>query len=172
MIPAAAYLSEACRLTIALVLAAAVAGKAFALRDVGDMIADLLPVPGRAARAAAVLVLGAEGLIALLLLAGGGWSRPAMAAAMALFALFAGFILLALVQRRTIVCSCFGGRGHALSGWDLVRNLFLVAAGAVHLRYGPLGDRLEPAAWLLLAGIAFILFLIATNLNRVALLAR
>ena len=172
MIAAEAYLSEACRLTIVLVLAAAVAGKAFALRDLADMIADLLPVPARAARAGAVLVLGAEGLIALLLLAGGGWSRPAMAAAIMLFALFAGFIALALVQRRTVVCSCFGGRGHPLSGWDLVRNLFLIAAGAVHLGQGPLGRPLDPAAWLLLAGIAFILFLIATNLNRIALLAR
>ena len=172
MTPAAAYLSEACRHTIVLVLAAAVAGKALALRDLAEMIADLARVPARAARAGAVLVLGAEALIALLLLAGGGWAWPAMAAATALFALFAGFILLALVQRRAVLCSCFGGRGHPLSGWDLVRNLLLVAAGAVHLIYGPIGRPLDPAAWLLLAGIAFILFLIATNLNRIALLAR
>lgn len=172
MTAAAAYLSEACRLTIVLVLAAAVAGKAFALREFADMIADLLRVGERAARAGAVLILGAEGLIALLLLAGGGWSRPAMAAAMALFAVFMGFILLTLAQRRAIVCSCFGGRGHPLSGWDLVRNLFLVAAGAVYLGQGPLDRPLEPAAWLLLGGIAFILFLVTTNLNRIALLAR
>ncbi len=172
MITAAAYLSEACRLTIVLVLAVAVAGKAMARQDVADSIADLVRVPGRVARAGAALVLGAEGLIALLLLAGGGWSRPAMAAAIMLFAIFSGFILLALVQRRAVVCSCFGGRGHPLSVWDLVRNLVLIAAGAIYLSQGPLGHALDPAAWLLLAGIAFILFLIATNLNRIALLAR
>jgi hypothetical protein len=172
MSPAAAYIAEACRLTVFLVLAVAVAGKAMARQDVADSIADLIRVPERVARAGAALVLGAEGLIALLLLAGGGWSRPAMAAAIILFAIFAGFILLALVQRRAVVCSCFGGRGHPLSFWDLVRNLILIAAGAIYLRQSPLGHALDPAAWLLLAGIAFILFLVATNLNRIALLAR
>lgn len=172
---AAAYIAEACRLAIVLVLAAAVAGKAVnavARRDLSDMIADLLRVPERVARAGAALVLGAEGMIALLLLAAGGWSRPAMAAAIMLFAIFTGFILLALVQRRAVVCSCFGGRGHPLSFWDLVRNLILIAAGAIYLSQSPLGHALDPAAWLLLAGIAFILFLVATNLNRIALLAR
>jgi hypothetical protein len=172
MIPAAAYIAEACRLTIVLVLAVAVAGKAMARQDVADSIADLVRVPERVARAGAALVLGAEGLIALLLLAGGGWSRPAMAAAIMLFAIFTGFILLALVQRRAVVCSCFGGRGHPLSLWDLVRNLILIAAGAIYLSQSPLGHALAPAVWLLLAGIAFILFLVSTNLNRIALLAR
>ena len=165
------YVSEACRLYILIVLAAAVAGKAAARRDFRDTIAELFHLPERAARAAALLVVGAEGLIAVLLLAGGGWGRWAMIAALALFALFTAVILVALVQRRSIMCNCFGGRGHPISFYDVVRNAALIAACGFYLGQGPAAHPLAPAAWLLLAGIALLAFLVSANLNEIALLA-
>ena len=168
----APYLSEACRLYILIVLVAAATGKAVARRDFGDTVAELFHLPERPARAAATLVLAAEGLIALLLLAGGGLARFAIAAALAMFASFSAVILVALVQRRSITCNCFGGRGHRISLFDLGRNAALIAACGVYLGHGPAAQPLAPAVWLLLAGIALLAFLVSTNLNEIALLAR
>ena len=168
MTPAAVYLSEACRLWVLLVLAAAVAGKAAARQDLADTIAALFPLRDRGARVAAVLVLAVEGLSALLLLAGGAWARAGMAAALALFLAFTAVLLVALVQRKAVRCTCFGGRGHPISAWDLLRNGALIAACAVHLRQGPLAHPLDPAAWLLLFGTALILLLISANLAEIA----
>lgn len=168
----AAYISEACRLYILAVLAAAVVGKATAWRDFADTIADLFKLPERASRGAASLIAGAEALAAFLLAAGGTWARAGILVALALFAAFTALILAALVQRRAFMCNCFGGRGHPISFHDLARNTALIAAAAFYLAWGPLGHPLAPAAWLLLAGIALIAFLVTINLNEIAQLAR
>lgn len=172
MMETSAYTSEMCRLYVLVVLLAAAGGKAVARRDFADTIAELFHLPERGSRVASLAVVGAEGLIALLLVAGGAWGRSAMAAAMALFAAFAAVILVALVQRRSIMCNCFGGRGHVISFYDLVRNAALIAACGFYLVHGPSGHSLDAAAWLLMLGLVFILFLVSTNLNEIAHLAR
>lgn len=172
MIETATYVSEACRLYVLFVLLAAVAGKAAAMGDFRETVAELFHLPERGARGAAFGVVGAEGLIALALAAGGHWARTGMAAAMALFMVFGAVILGALVQRRAIICNCFGGRGHVISIHDLLRNLALVAACSFWLLSVPAGASLDPVAWLLLSGIALIAFLVSTHLNEIASLSR
>jgi hypothetical protein len=168
----AAYIAEACRLYVLLVLAAAAAGKAMAMREFEETVADLFGVDARLARTAAFAIVAAEALVALALLAGGGWARAGMAAALALFVTFTAAILIALIQHRQISCNCFGGRGHPISGHDLVRNGALIAACGVYLRYVPAGHSLDAPTWLLLFGIALIWMLISTNLNEIVALAR
>ena len=172
MIETATYVAEACRLYILLVLIAAVAGKLAAMADFRDTVAALLPLPEPGVRAAAFAVAGAEALAALLLAAGGSWARSGMAAALILFILFTAAILIALVQGRTVQCRCFGGRGHAISVHDVARNGALMAACGLYLRYGAPGAPIDEAGWLLLFGIAVILFLVTTNLDEIAMLAR
>lgn len=166
------YLAEACRLYVLLVLVVAAAGKAAAIRDFEETVADLFGVAGRWARIAAFAVVAAEALVALLLLAGGDPARAGMAAALALFVLFTAAILVALIQRRQIACNCFGGRGHPISAHDLVRNGALIAACGVYLRYAAAGHSLDAATWILLFGIALIWMLVSIHLNEITSLAR
>jgi hypothetical protein len=168
VIDTATYVAEACRLHILLVLFAAVAGKLTAMSDFRDTIP--LPFPG--VHAVAVGVAGAEATAAVLLAAGASWARAGMAAALILFILFTGAILFALVQGRTVQCRCFGGRGHAISIHDVARNLMLMAACGVYLRYGAPGVPIDAAGWMLLSGIAVILLLITLNFDEIAMLAR
>jgi hypothetical protein len=172
MTPTASYLAELCRLYILLVLVAAATGKAVALREFAATITDLFRLSPRWAGAGAVALVGAEALVALLLLAGGEWTRGGMAAALLLFIAFTAAIFFALVQRRAIICNCFGARGHPISAWDLVRNAALIAACGAYLRLGPSGHSLDATAWLLLGGLALIAALVSTGLDDIARLAR
>lgn len=172
MIETAGYVAEACRLYILLVLIAAVAGKLAAMAEFRDTVAALLPIPERAVGATALAVAGAEALAAILLAAGGGWARSGMAGALLLLILFTAAISIALVQGKRVNCRCFGGGGHALSGYDVIRNAVLIAACGCYLRFGATGIAIEPAGWLLLFGMALILFVVSTNLDEIALLVR
>lgn len=172
MIETTAYVAEACRLYILVVLVAAVAGKLAAMAEFRDTVAALLPIPERAADAAALAVAGAEALAAILLAAGGGWARSGMAGALLLFILFTAAISIALVQGKRVNCRCFGGGGHALSVYDVIRNGILMAACGFYLRFGVAGIAIEPIGWLLLSGVALILFVVSTNLDEIALLVR
>ena len=123
-------------------------------------------------RHAAAAIAASELLVALALLAGGTATHRGMAAAMTMFLAFTAVLLVALVQRRTVSCNCFGAGDHPISAWDLVRNLLLIAACAAWLLMGPSAVSLSLGAWLLLAGTAVIAFLLSTNLYRIASLLR
>ena len=164
MTPFAAYAAEACRLYILVVLAAAVLGKATAVDDFRATIVGLSGLPERSAGAAARAVIGAEAAIFATLIVA---PRAGMAAAMAMFALFWTMILVALIRRRAVVCNCFGGGAKPISWFDLVRNLAMVGACAFFL-LSPPPAALWPAAWLLLLGVACIVFLVSTNLDEIA----
>jgi hypothetical protein len=163
-----AFTGEACRLYVMVALAAAVAGKSIALDDFRDTLLDLPGLSPGNSGAAALAVIGAEAAILGAVMAA---PRIGMAAALATFALMWTAILVALVSRRPLMCNCFGGRARPVSWFDLVRNLALVGACAWFLRSPPLaGPGL--AGWLLLLGVAFIAFLISTNLDEIAAPAR
>lgn len=164
----AAYLSEACRLYIAVVLFAAAAGKARALGSFGETLEALLHLPARWSRSAAAAVVTVELLVALALVAGGTAAQRGMAAALGLFLAFTAVLLVALVQRRSVSCNCFGAGGPLLSAWDLVRNLLLMAACATGLLLRPSATALAPGEWLLLLGAAVMAFLVSTNLHWIA----
>lgn len=164
----AAYLSEGCRLYILVVLLASAAGKARAIGNFAETLEALVRLPSRWSRKAAAAITASEFLVALALAADGTAAQLGMAAALALFLAFTAVLLVALVQRRTVSCNCFGASDHPISAWDLVRNLLLIAACAAWLLMGPPATALAPGTRLLLLGVAVIAFLISTNLHRIA----
>lgn len=168
----AAYLSEACRLYILVVLFASAAGKARAIGRFAETLEVLVHLPARWSRSAAIVIVASELLVALALVAGGVAAHRGMAAALVLFLAFTAVLLIALVQRQTASCNCFGASDHPISAWDLVRNLLLIAACATFLLLGPSAVGLTLGTWLLLLGVAVIAFLISTNLHRIASLLR
>lgn len=163
-----AYAGEACRLYVMVALAAAVAGKAMAMEDFRDSLLDLPGLSLRNAGAAALAVIGAE---AVILVAVAVAPRAGMAAALATFALMWTVILFALLTHRPLMCNCFGGRERPVSWLDLVRNVALIGACALFLA-SPSLSAPGLAGWLLLLGMAFIVFLVSTNLDAIATPAR
>ncbi|HVG60565.1 MAG TPA: MauE/DoxX family redox-associated membrane protein [Hyalangium sp.] len=168
----AAYLSEACRLYIFVVLLASAAGKARAISSFAETLETLVHLRARWSRHAAAAISASEFLVALAIIAGGTAAHRGMAAALAMFLAFSAVLLVALVQRQTVSCNCFGAGDHPISAWDLARNLLLIAACVAWLLMGPPTASLGPGAWLLLAGAAVLAFLISTNLRRIASLLR
>lgn len=171
----AALLSEACRLTLAVVLVAASVGKARAIDRFAETLEVLVSLPfssRRWRRGAAVSIAAAELLVALALLAGGAAARYGMAAALALLLGFTAVLLVALVRRRSVSCNCFGAGEHPISRWDVVRNLLLIAAAVTQLLLGPPGEAPAVSGWLLALGAAGIGFLASTNLHRIGRLLR
>lgn len=168
----AAYLSEAYRLYILVVLFASSVGKAHAIGSFAETLEALVHLPARWSRSAAAAIAASEFLVALALLSGGAAAHHGMAAALALFLAFTAVLLVALAQRRTVSCNCFGASDHPISVWDLVRNLLLIAACAAWLLMGRSAVALAPGGWLLLLGVAVIAFLLSTNLHRIAPLLR
>ena len=160
----AAYAGEACRLYVMVVLAAATAGKAMAMDDFRDTLLDLPGVTRRNSGALAGAVIAVEAVVLGAVIVS---PRGGMAAALITFALMWTVILVALLTRRRLMCNCFGGRAREISRLDLVRNLAPVAACAFFLSRAPL-DAPRPSEWLLLLGLAFIAFLVSTNLDEIA----
>ncbi len=161
------YAAELVRLYVAILLLAAATGKALGRRDFEETIGALFGLAKGRLAAAALAVIGAEGLIALALFAAGGWARAGMAAAVALFALFGAVLLVALAKGRAVRCNCFGGGAHLISALDLARNGALAAAGCFYL-LAPPGPALGPAMQTMLLGVAIILVLLTANPFRPA----
>jgi len=168
----AAYLPEACRLYIVVVLVASAVGKARAIGSFAETLEVLVHVPVRLSRATGAAISAAELLIALALVSGGTRAHHGMVAALALFLAFTAVLLVGLAQRRAVSCSCFGFRDHPLSAWDVVRNLLLITACATWLIGRRSASAVEPSAWLALLGIATIALVLSTNLHRIAALLR
>jgi hypothetical protein len=167
MIATAGYLAELGRLYVAVTLAVAAVGKGLALGPFVASTANLLGLTRTPAHFVAVAVIAAEGAIAVLLLLGGYLSQIGMAAALLLFLAFTGVLAAALVRRRTVHCNCFGGRGHKVSGYDLLRNATLIVAGGWYLGNQPLSVVLGPSDHALLLGCALILFLVSAHLREI-----
>lgn len=172
MMEAIAHLAEAGRLYVLIALVLAAWGKSIGFARFRETLAESFPGMGNAAASIALAIVAAEWSIAGMLLGGGATSRAGLAAALALFSLFAAVIAWSLIQDRAIVCSCFGTSSHRISIYDLIRNLLFICASAFALRYLSPATSIEPVAEAALAGIAIIVLLLSTALQDIALLLR
>lgn len=172
MMEAIAHLAEAGRLYVLIALVLAAWGKSIGFARFRETLAESFPGMGNAAASIALAIVSAEWSIAGMLLGGGAASRAGLAAALALFSLFAAVIAWSLIQDRAIVCSCFGTSSHRISIYDLIRNLLFICASAFALRYLSPATSIEPVAEAALAGIAIIVLLLSTALQDIALLLR
>ena len=105
------------------------AAKLRAVRRFRDQIAAFGVVPWRVAPVLAVSIPLAELAVGAALLMR---VQPAasLAAALALLALFTGFIAWVLASKRKAACFCFGEEDGEISGLTLARNVILLALAA------------------------------------------
>lgn len=164
------YVSEAARLFVLVTLVGAAWSKSMAMGQFADSLSESFPRLAKTSRFAAIAIVGAEWLIAGLIATGGTISQVGLAAAFALFSVFAGVIALALAQGRAIICNCFGRSTRPISVHDLVRNALLIVACGLAFAAHTGGHGLPPFAYVPLVGVAIIMFLISTRLHDIHLL--
>jgi hypothetical protein len=174
MLPA--YLLAFCRIALGLTFALSFGGK---VRDVGQFTGtirkfDLLP--GRWAGPAAVLFLGSEAAVIVLLTLGGRLLPLAFALAGLLLFVFTLALLSALRRGIETPCNCFGASAEPVSYLDIWRNTGLISLAAL----GFWTARADGAATLfpnlieavLLLIMAAVFVLLWTNLTEVLALFR
>ncbi|PHV08475.1 hypothetical protein CSQ96_02635 [Janthinobacterium sp. BJB412] len=110
---------------------------------------------GLSAGLAAVLappLVGAEALLGAVLLVDSGADDQALLAALAMLLGFTLVVGYQFVSRDVVRCSCFGEAERPVSGYDLLRNLLLIAAIAGALAGGGHGGESAAAGALAAAG--------------------
>jgi uncharacterized membrane protein YphA (DoxX/SURF4 family) len=121
------YLLTFCRLVIGLVFAISFVGK---VRDVGQFAATIGRfelLPRRWNKTAALLFLGGEAAVVVLLIAGGPLLPLAFALAGLLLLLFTLALLSALRRGIETSCNCFGASEKPLTYYDVGRNAGFIA---------------------------------------------
>ncbi len=173
-------LADIARSLVLIVMLAAASTKSFDVHGFAkDISRSFAWLQGARARAIAFAILIAEWLIAILIAAGGDMSRIGLLAALALLSMFSAVVAWSVVFDRGVVCSCFGASSsHRMNGYDLARNMVLVAAAAYAWLQAPARDVVQTIAGqpapvsIALAAAAAIVFLLITSLQDIALLLR
>ncbi len=167
----------------ALVLIAMVAAAVSKSRDLNGFAHDLsrsfVWLQGTGARVVAIAILIAEWAIITLIVAGGDAARIGMLMAFVLMSAFTAVVAWSVLFDRDLICSCFGSASsHRMNSYDLARNLVLMAASALAWRHASGNDIVgvlatqSATASLAYAASGFIVFLLITSLQDIALLLR
>ena len=172
MTDTAAYIGEACRFYVMLVLFAAAIGKLGAVRAFQGTLEAVVGVTGPWSRIATLAVIALEGGVGTLLVAGGDVARIAMMIAAALFVVFAAMISTVLARRLPVACNCFGGASHVISGFDLARNASLLAASAFYFAQPAQITSFSVIGLVLMFGVAVITAILSVRLSDLVFLAR
>ena len=168
----AAYIGEACRFYVMLVLFAAAIGKVGGVRAFQGTLATVFGITGPWSRVVALAVIVLEGGVGTLLLFGGEVARVAMMIAAALVVIFAATISTVLARRTPVACNCFGGSSHVISGFDLARSASLLAACAFYFaQYTPVAS-FSFIGLVLMFGVAVITATLSVRLSDIAFLMR
>jgi hypothetical protein len=150
-----------CRIALGCVFGLSVARKANDLSTFVRAIHRLAVLPAWLSWPAALLLLGGELTVTLLLLAGGPLLQPAFALASLLLVLFCLVLASALSRRVQISCNCFGAGERPISRYTIYRNAGLLccalggvrAAGSASASAAPIG-----ALDVVLIGLAALAF--------------
>src|SRR5580698_7344757 len=119
MMAIGAYIAEACRLYVVVLLGFAAASKLDALPHFESAIPDALHFGASAVRRVTLLVITAEAVAAGLTSLGGDVRKAGLLLALILALSFTGFIATMLFQGRAVRCNCFGPSNEVLSHVDL-----------------------------------------------------
>lgn len=168
---AAPFFADVLRLMAALLLLAAAYGKWQALGQFRANLADSFGIaPARAAWLAPAIA-GSELGLALGLAAGGATGQAALAGALALFLAFTAVVAWKYATEDSVKCSCFGDADRAVSGFDLARNLAIIAALAFSLAHG--GTSAAAGGWqadICALGVATLLAVVLAKLHEIMML--
>jgi hypothetical protein len=170
----AAFVLIFCRWLIGLAFAASATGKARALGSFRSTIIEFGVLPARLAPAAAVATITAEGLVVVLVAAGGVLSAAGFALALGLLAVFSAILGAALRKHANVSCNCFGPSERRVSWYDMARNglLGLCCAGGLGVWAGSAGGHQSPALIVVLGLAAAGFLVIAANLDDFIEIAR
>lgn len=168
----AAYIGEACRFYVMLVLFAAAIGKLGSVRAFQRTLEAVLGITGRWSRIATLVVIALEGGIGMLILVGGDVARVAMMIAAALFVVFAATISMVLARQTPVACNCFGAASHVISSLDLARSAGLLAACAFYFAQLTPIATFSSLGLVLMFGVAVITAILSVRLSDIALLAQ
>jgi len=162
-----AFVADILRWFTAFVLLAACLGKLRTFDAFRANLAESFHVSPRQAGMLAPAVVGIEALLALLVL--GPFAQAGMALALLLFAGFTALLTWRLARDGALRCACFGEAECNLSGYDLARNVLVVAAIGLYLPLSFAAPAALPlAATVLAAALASILAVLAIDFHDVA----
>ncbi len=165
------YLMEFCRLFIFTVLLFSSIGKGRTFRTFQKNLTDSFRIPEKWTSAITVIIIAVEGLLAIVILMDSTLTYIAMIGALILFAGFTVFISVSVIQDRLVRCNCFGQDEEYLSYLDIIRNISLLIACSFYL-YSYQSTVVGMTIQLLLFGMAFITYLVITNLKNISTIAR
>lgn len=171
---AGVYMAEVFRCFTAMLLLVAAVGKLRTMAEFRQNLTESFGVGARAARVLAPAVAAGELLLAVAIAAGDaaspGIGYAAMAAALAMFAVFTALVARKYVQEGIVRCSCFGEAGRSVSPFDLLRNVLVMACIAFYLVSAGAAPDLGAEAWFLAAGLAAFLTVLAVEFHEIAML--
>lgn len=164
------YLLTFCRMAIGMLFAYSSITKVGDLPRFSQAITRLNLLPHSLSKSTAVLLLGYELLIVLLLIAGEPFIGVAFGGAMVLLLLFTIAILLSLAKGLNTSCHCFGKDNKPISHYDVARNLGLLSIATVGLWMSHLSKSMSSLTiieTLLISIVASIFMLIWLNLRDI-----
>lgn len=165
------YAVEFCRLFIFATLLFSSLGKGFTFGKFKDNLTESLRVPKQWTGVVTALIITVEGLLAVAIFMNNDLTYLTMFGALILFVAFTLFISVTVIQDRLVRCNCFGQNEEYISYLDIIRNVVLLLACGYYLySYQPVA--LTKPIQVLLFGLAFIAYLIITNLKNIATIAR
>lgn len=183
---ASVYMAEVFRCFTAMLLFAAAVGKLRTLGEFRQNLTESFGVSARAARVLAPVIVATEFLLAAAIALGdtiasglasvgaahGMIVYAAMAAALAMFAVFTALVARKYLQEGIVRCSCFGEAGRSVSPFDLLRNVLVMACIAFYLACagGTATAPLSSEAWFLAAGLAALLTVLAVEFHEIVML--
>ncbi|WP_028101739.1 MauE/DoxX family redox-associated membrane protein [Pseudoduganella violaceinigra] len=166
---AAEFFADTLRLMAALLLCTAAWGKWRALDRFRDNLATSFGASPALAALLAPGIAGAELILAIGLLPGGAASRMALVGALLLFALFTAVVAWKYATEDIVKCSCFGDADRSVSGFDLARNLAIIAGIAFSL----LASGANGGSWqatVCATGVATLLAVVLANAHDIMML--
>lgn len=166
------YLLAFCRVAIGLVFAISSIGK---IRDIArfqQTIWEFRVLSRGVSNLAALLFLGGEMAVVLLLLLGGAFLLPGFVLAILLLLLFCGALASVLGRNLSLSCNCFGASQKPVTVMDIWRNLgfLLSAVGGCALLVWTQGrqESLGGVEWLLIGFGAAAFVLIWIQVEEIA----
>ena len=164
------YLLLFCRITIGLIFITSFISKVSNIAALQHTIAQLFTLPSQIYRLAALLILGIELMIVVLVTIGGQLLIYSFALAILLLITFTLTLIFALRGSKPISCNCFGARSLPISRIEVFRNLGLLTCAVSGLKASvdssDLAGDASGTAWITIGFIAVATVAIWTHLSE------
>ncbi|GIK56288.1 MAG: hypothetical protein BroJett015_19510 [Chloroflexota bacterium] len=154
------YLLAFCRITIGLLFAASFGGKVRDRKGFAQTISRFGLLPQRWSYPLALLFLGAELLVVILIIWGGPLLAPAFGLAFLLLVIFTVALASVLIRNISTTCHCFGRSEKQVTYADVWRNIGFIGCSllgwwlAPQIPEGPASQNWLALIWGGLGGIA------------------